>query len=436
MMGVGATARDARPFDEHGALDARLLREDFPILARRIAGRPLAYLDSAATSQKPQQVIDALTRYYVESNANVHRSAYALAEEATTAYEAARADVASFVGAGDDKQVVFTRGTTEAINLVAHSWALPRLGPGDVILLTEMEHHSNLVPWQLVAKRTGAEIRYAPVTPEGRICRTAFRSLLSPEIRVFGLVHASNVLGTINPVRELVEEVRATAPGAVSVVDAAQSVPHMPVDFDALGCDFLAFSGHKLYGPMGIGALVGRHERLEEMEPYQGGGEMIEQVTLQGTTFAAPPTRFEAGTPNAAGAIGLAAAIRYLDDLGMEHVRRHGVRVTAYALDRLRNAADLRVYGPLDPEERSPLVSFVDDDMHPHDLTALLDAKGIAVRSGHHCAQPLHDSLGLSATTRASFGLYNGEEDVDRLIEAILDARKMFGRARRRKENH
>jgi cysteine desulfurase/selenocysteine lyase len=432
-MGVGATARNASlPFDDRGGLDVQAVREDFPILTRRIAGNPLTYLDSAATSQKPQQVLDALTRHYVESNANVHRSAYALAEEATTAYEQARATVAGFVGASDESQVVFTRGTTESINLIANGWALPRLGPDDVILLTQMEHHSNMVPWQMLAERTGAKIRYALVTPEGHICRTAFRSLLSPKIKVFALVHASNVLGTINPVRELIEEVREVAPEAVSVVDAAQSVPHMPVDFDELGCDFMAFSGHKLYGPMGIGALVGRPDQLEAMEPYQGGGEMIDQVTLEGTTFASPPTRFEAGTPNAAGAVGMAAAMHYLERLGMERVRRHGVRLTSYALDRLRHAADLRVFGPLDADGRSPLVSFVDDEMHPHDLTALLDAKGIAVRSGHHCAQPLHDSLGVSATTRASFGVYNGTEDVDRLVDAILESRKMFSRARRR----
>jgi cysteine desulfurase/selenocysteine lyase len=432
-MGAGATATNERlPFDDGGELDVSALREDFPILTRRIAGRPLTYLDSAATSQKPQDVLDALTRYYVESNANVHRSAYTLAEEATTAYEDARATVARFVGAEDPSRLVFTRGTTESINLVANSWALPRLKHGDIILLTQMEHHSNLVPWQMVAQKTGAKLRYVNVTPEGRLCRTAFRKLLSPRVKVFSLVHASNVLGTINPVRELIDELHQTAPKALTVVDGAQSVPHMPVDFEALGCDFLAFSGHKLYGPMGIGALVGRSERLEEMEPYQGGGEMIDQVSLQGTTYAAPPTRFEAGTPNAAGAIGMAAAVRYLERLGIERVRRHGVKLTAYALDRLRNAADLRVFGPLDPAERSALVSFLDDEMHPHDLTALLDAKGIAVRAGHHCAQPLHEHIGAAATTRASFGLYNDENDVDRLVEAILDARRMFGRARRR----
>lgn len=432
-MGAGATAMNERlPFDDRGELDVKAVREEFPILTRRIAGRPLTYLDSAATSQKPQEVLDALTRYYCESNANVHRSAYTLAEEATTAYEEARAVTARFVGVDDPRQLVFTRGTTESLNLVANGWALPRLERGDVILLTQMEHHSNLVPWQLIAEKTGAKLRYVNVTPEGRLCRTAFRKLLSPRIKVFALVHASNVLGTINPVRELIGELHEVAPEAVTVVDGAQSVPHMPVDFDALGCDFLAFSGHKLYGPMGIGALVGRPERLEEMEPYQGGGEMIDQVTLEGTTFAAPPTRFEAGTPNAAGAIGMAAAVRYLERLGMDRIRRHGARLTAYALDKLRNAADLRVYGPLSAGERSPLVSFVDDDIHPHDLTALLDAKGIALRAGHHCAQPLHEHLGAAATTRASFGLYNDEEDVDRLVEAILDARRMFGRARRR----
>lgn len=427
-MSIGATAASTRSrFDGDPGFDARRVREDFPILQRPIEGRRLVYLDSAATSQKPQQVIDALTRYYSESNANVHRGAYALAEEATTAFEQARQTVGRFVGVADPARVVFTRGTTESLNLVAQAWAAPRLGPGDVILLTEMEHHSNIVPWQLVAERTGASVVFAPITLEGRICQTALRALLTPRIRVFSLVHASNVLGTVNPVADLIDHVRSVAPDALAVVDAAQSVPHMPVSFDDLGCDFLAFSGHKAYGPMGIGALVGRPERLDEMAPWQGGGEMIDEVTVHGTTFAKPPTRFEAGTPNVAGAIGLAASLDYLDRLGMANVRNHGLDLTDYALERLHGAAHLRVFGPLSARERSPLVSFADDVIHPHDLAAILDMKGVAVRAGHHCAQPLHRQLGASATSRASFGVYNTREDVDALVEGVKEARRMFG---------
>ncbi|MDQ7006247.1 MAG: cysteine desulfurase [Acidobacteriota bacterium] len=424
--GVSPAERDPR-LDAHGRLNVEAIRRDFPILDRRIHGKPLVYLDSAATSQKPQVVIDTLVDYYERLNANVHRGAHTLAEEATEAYENARAVVARMVGA-DASQVVWTRSTTESLNLLAYAWARRHLRAGDVVLLTEMEHHSNIVPWQILAREVGARLLYVPFEPSGQLCQESFRSLLTEKIRVFSLVHASNVLGTVNPVREMIAQVRQAAPEALCVVDGAQSVPHMPVNFHDLGCDFLAFSGHKLYGPMGVGALVGRRERLEAMEPFHGGGEMIETVTFDKTTFAAPPHRFEAGTPNVAGALGLAAAAEYLMSLGMERVRRHSVELTDYALDRLRELGGVTVYGPFRGDLKSGLVTFVDRDVHAQDLAAFLDSRGIAIRAGHHCAQPLHQRLGIAASARASFGVYNTREEVDTLIEGIIRARKLFGK--------
>ncbi len=412
---------------DSSGLDVARIRSEFPILERTIHGKPLVYLDNAATTQKPRSVIDAQSGYYEQNNANVHRGVYTLASEATDAYEAARATLATFLGGVEPEQIVFTRSTTESLNLVAYAWARRHLIPGDVVLLSEMEHHSNIVPWQILAKEVGAVVRYIPVTPDGTLCMESFRKLLTEEIRVLSIVHASNVLGTINPVKELVREVKKVAPKALTVVDAAQSVPHMKVDFPAMGCDFLAYSGHKMYGPMGAGVLVGRPERLDEMKPFLGGGEMIESVTFEGTTFARPPHRFEAGTPNVAGAIGLAAAAEFVMDLGMERLREHGRELTAYAIERFRELKELTLYGPLDASKRSTLVTFVDHHIHPHDLATILDQYGIAIRAGHHCAQPLHAKLGIVARARASFGAYNTKEEIDVLVDGIHRARRLFG---------
>ncbi len=412
---------------DSSGLDVARIRSEFPILERTIHGKPLVYLDNAATTQKPRSVIDAQSGYYEQNNANVHRGVYTLASEATDAYEAARATLATFLGGVEPEQIVFTRSTTESLNLVAYAWARRHLIPGDVVLLSEMEHHSNIVPWQILAKEVGAVVRYIPVTPDGTLCMESFRKLLTEEIRVLSIVHASNVLGTINPVKELVREVKKVAPKALTVVDAAQSVPHMKVDFPAMGCDFLAYSGHKMYGPMGAGVLVGRPERLDEMKPFLGGGEMIESVTFEGTTFARPPHRFEAGTPNVAGAIGLAAAAEFVMDLGMERLREHGRELTAYAIERFRELKELTLYRPLDASKRSTLVTFVDHHIHPHDLATILDQYGIAIRAGHHCAQPLHGKLGIVASARASFGAYNTKEEIDVLVDGIHRARRLFG---------
>ncbi|GAB4376611.1 MAG: cysteine desulfurase [Acidobacteriota bacterium] len=408
-------------------LDVERIRRDFPILRRTVHGRPLVYLDNAATTQKPRVVIEALVAYYERFNANVHRGIHALAEEATEAYENARRRVGSLVGVDDPSRIVFTRNTTEALNLLALAWARPRLAPGDVILLTEMEHHSNLVPWQLVARQTGAELAFIPVDEAGRLDLAGLEPLLSPRIRVLALCHASNVLGTINPVAELADRVRTAAPGARVFVDAAQSVPHMPVRFDELHADALAFSGHKLYGPMGIGVLAATAELLEECDPLLGGGEMIDTVTYTASTFAPPPLRFEAGTPNVADAVGLAAAVEYLESFGMDRVWQHTQCLSEYAWRRLAELPFLRVLGPGERGSRAALVSFVDREAHPHDLAMFLDRDGIAIRAGHHCAMPLHERLGVHASARASFALYNSREEIDHLIEALIRARRFLG---------
>ena len=408
-------------------LDVERIRRDFPILGRMVHGRPLVYLDNAATTQKPRVVIEALVGFYERRNANVHRGLHALAEEATEAYETARRRVGALVGIDDPGRIVFTRNTTETLNLLARAWAEPRLSPGDVILLTEMEHHSNLVPWQMVARRTGAELRFIPIDERGRLDLERLDGLLTPRTRVLGITHASNVLGTINPVAEIARRVRDAAPGVRVFLDAAQSVPHMPVDFGTLGCDALAFSGHKLYGPMGIGVLAATAELLDECDPFLGGGEMIDTVSLTDATWAPPPLRFEAGTPNVADAVGLAAAVEYLESFGLERVWEHARCLSEYAWARLSELPFLRLLGPGDPGARAALVAFVDREAHPHDLAMLLDRDGVAIRAGHHCAMPLHDRLGISASARASFALYNSREEVDHLVEAILRARRFLG---------
>ncbi|MBI2469429.1 MAG: cysteine desulfurase, partial [Candidatus Rokubacteria bacterium] len=386
------------------------VRADFPILERTIGGRRLVYLDSAATAQKPRTVLDALRAYYERSNANVHRSIHTLGEEATELFEAARDRVRTFIGARHREEVIFTKGTTEAINLVAHTWARPALAEGDEILLTEMEHHSNLVPWFLLARERKLRLRYVPVTEDGHLDLDALDRLLTRRTRLVALTHVSNVLGTVNPVAEIVE--RAQAAGARVLIDGAQAAPHLPVDVAALGVDFYAFSGHKLGAPTGIGVLYGRREILEPLEPAFGGSEIIKEVWLDRVTWNDLPWRFEPGTPPIAGAIGLGAAIAYLEGLGWDAIRVHEAELTCEALARLPEVEDLQLYGPLDRAVRLGVVSFNLPGIHPHDLAAALDSEGIAVRAGHHCAQPLMRRLGVVGTARASFYLYTTPDDI------------------------
>jgi cysteine desulfurase/selenocysteine lyase len=403
--------------------DVEEIRRDFPILKRRIGDKKLVYLDSAATSQKPRQVLNALNEHYEEHNANIHRGVHRLAEEATAAYEGARGKVARFLGAPDTTGLIFTRGTTESINLVAHAWGRENLREDDEIVLTEAEHHSNLVPWQLAARATGAKLRFIPIREDGTLDVEEAGRLIGPRTKLVGCIHASNVLATINPVRKLAE--LALEAGALMLVDGAQSAPHLPVDLEALGCDFFACSGHKMLGPTGVGVLWGRPEILEEMDPFLGGGEMIREVHLDHSTYNDLPYKFEAGTMNIAQAVGLGAAVDYLDELGMENVREHEGRLGEYTYRRLSELEGVTIYGP--KENRMGLVSFSLPDVHPHDISQLLNEEGIAIRSGHHCAQPLMRRLGVTATARASFYLYNTEEEVDALVEGLERAREFFG---------
>lgn len=400
------------------------IRADFPILAQQIHGHPLTYLDNTASSQKPVQVIEAMDRYYREQNANVHRGVHTLSETATAAYENARLRVTRFINAANPKQVIFTRNTTESLNLVAYSWGRANLKPGDEVLITEMEHHSNIVPWQLICEMTGATLRYVPITPRGELDEDALAALLTERTKVFAFTAMSNVLGTINPVAELAA--KAHAVGAIAVVDAAQSVPHLPTDVQALDVDFLAFSSHKMLGPTGVGVLYGRRALLEAMPPFMGGGDMIREVKMSGSRWNELPYKFEAGTPAIAEAIGLGAAVDYLNGLGMGWVAEHERQITAYAWEQLSEVEGLRILGP-EPERRGGLLAFVLGDIHPHDVAAILDLDGIAVRAGHHCAQPIHDHFGLPATTRASFYIYNTPAEVDRLIPALYKAKALFG---------
>ena len=405
-----------------GGIDWKAIREDFPILRERAHGHPLIYFDSAATSQKPRAVLDALRNYYEHENANVHRGLHELSSRATEAYEKSRQQVANYLGAASADEIVFTRGTTESINLVAQAWGGKFLRDGDVALLTEMEHHSNLVPWQLLAERTGAQLRFVPVCDDGTLALDRLSSLLTPEVKLFAFTHVSNSLGTINPVRELCEKARAV--GALTLVDAAQSVGHMPINVRELGCDFLAFSGHKMCGPTGIGALYGRAEILDSIPPWHGGGEMIVSVTLEKSAFKKAPHRFEAGTPNIAGAIGLAAAIDYIESIGRAAIFEHDAQLAGYAMERLAELPGMRVLGP--SAERGALVGFVMEAAHPHDLTTFADQYGLAMRGGHHCNQPLMRRFGLPGTTRASFYFYNTKGEIDRMIEILRDAVRFF----------
>jgi cysteine desulfurase/selenocysteine lyase len=403
--------------------DVEEIRHDFPILEREVNGKRLIYLDNAATSQKPRQVIQALTGYYERHNANIHRGVHRLAEEATAAYEEARQKVGCFIGAPDTRALIFTRGTTESINLVAHAWGRKFLREGDEVVLTEAEHHSNLVPWQLAAQATGAKLRFIPIQDDGTLDLEEAERLIGPKTGLVGCIHASNVVATINPVEKLAE--LAHENHALMLVDGAQSAPHLPVDVEALGCDFFACSGHKMLGPTGVGVLWGRPEILEEMDPFMGGGEMIREVHLDHSTWNDLPYKFEAGTMNIAQAVGLGAAVDYLDELGMENVREHERWLGEYAHRRLSEIEGITVYGP--EKDRTGLVSFSLPDVHPHDLSQLLDEEGVAIRSGHHCAQPLMRRLGVAATARASFYLYNTDEEVDALVEALVGAREFFG---------
>jgi cysteine desulfurase / selenocysteine lyase len=403
------------------------IRDDFPILRQRVNGKPLVYLDSAATSQKPRQVIETLVRYYEEYNANVHRGVYSIAERATAEYEAAREKVARFVGAGGPEEIVFTRNVTEALNLVAYSWGRTHVGPGDEILLTEMEHHSNLVPWQFLAKERGARLRHIPFDSQGRLILDDLERLLTDRTKIVSVVHVSNTLGTVNPVAEIASA--AHARGAVVVVDGAQSTPHRPVNVGALGADFFGFTGHKMLGPMGIGGLWGRRSLLEEMGPFLGGGEMISDVWLDHATWNEVPWKFEAGTPNVGDAIALGTAVDYLTRLGMESVARHEQEITRYALERLREIPGLEILGP-GVEERGGVVAFSMDGIHPHDVAQVLDTEGICVRAGHHCTKPLHRKLGIGASVRASFYVYTVKEEIDVLARALLRTRDLFRVAR------
>jgi len=404
-------------------LDPHALRRDFPILERTVNGKPLAYLDSAASSQKPLQVLEAMREYYTQHHANVHRGAHTLSVEATEAYEAARAAVARFVGAPDPRSLVFTRNATEAINLVAASWGRTNLHAGDEVVLTIAEHHANLVPWHFLKRERGIVIRPVGLTPEGRVDMEAFEAALTDRTRLVTTFHMSNVLGAVNPVRRMAD--LAHAAGAAMLVDGAQAAPHLPVDVTALACDFYAFSGHKMLGPTGIGALWARPEVLDAMPPFLGGGEMIRKVDVDDSTYADIPMRFEAGTPAIAEAVGFAAAVAYLERVGLDAVHAHDRALLAYALERMHALDGVTLYGP-EGEDRGGIVAFNVDGVHPHDVATALDLEGIAVRAGHHCAQPLARSLGVTATVRASFYLTTTTEEIDRLVAAVTRARDHF----------
>ena len=406
--------------------DWAALRNDFPILHQSVHGKPLVYLDNAATSQKPRSVIQSLVHYYEWDNANVHRGIHELSNRATAAFEAARVRAAKFINAASADEIIFTRGTTEGINLVASSWGAKNLKAGDVILLTEMEHHSNLVPWQMLAQRTGAKLAYVPVTgDEGLLDLTKLDALLTSQVKLFAMVHISNSLGTVNPVAELCA--RARKLGITTLVDGAQSAGHLPVDVQNIGCDFFAFSGHKICGPTGIGVLWGRYEILDAMPPYQGGGEMILSAGYQKTEYKHAPHRFEAGTPDISGPIGLHVAMDYLDAIGRDNIWKHDQELAAYAQEKLSALNDIRIFGP--KTGRAGLVSFLLKDVHAHDVVTLADQAGVALRGGHHCTQPLMHKLGVESTARASFYFYNTKAEVDRLVEVVREIQKFFGQS-------
>jgi cysteine desulfurase/selenocysteine lyase len=404
------------------SLDVNRVRADFPILQRPVHGKPLVYLDNAATTQKPQVVVDRLVRYYQEDNANIHRGVHTLSVRATDAYDAARERVRWFLNAADAREIVFVRGATEAINLVARSFGGTRIGAGDEVVISEMEHHSNIVPWQMVCEDKGATLRVIPITDAGELRLDEYERLLSARTRIVSVTHVSNALGTVNPVEDIVR--RAHARGIPVLIDGAQAVAHMPVDVQALGCDFYVFSGHKVFGPTGIGALYGRLPLLERMPPYQGGGDMIRSVTFERTLYRDVPDKFEAGTPNIAGVVGLATAIDYLSDVGLDRVATHEHELLAYGTNALATIPGLRITGTA--ARKAGILSFVMDDVHPHDIGTILDHAGVAIRAGHHCCQPLMARLGVPATARASLALYNTPGDIDALVGALRAVREVF----------
>jgi cysteine desulfurase/selenocysteine lyase len=417
-----AAASALRAVRPAGAFDVDAIRRDFPILRQLIRGKPLVYLDNAATTQKPRAVIEALTRFYTEDNANVHRGVHLLSERATAAFEKARRAVQRFLGAADEREIVFVRGATEGINLVAQSWGRSHLKAGDEVLISALEHHSNIVPWQMICGETGAALKVIPVTDEGEIVLEEFERLLTPRTKLVAVVHVSNALGTITPVADLVR--RAHARGVPVLVDGAQAVSHLPVDVRQLGCDFYVFSGHKVFGPTGIGVLYGKSRMLETMPPYQGGGDMISSVTFERTDYNSVPHRFEAGTPDIAGAIGLAAALDYVSSLGLDHVSAHERDLLAYATRKLSAVPGVRIVGQA--AEKAAIVSFVMEGIHPHDIGTIVDGEGVAIRTGHHCCQPLMHRLGVDATARASFAFYNTMAEVDALAAALNRVREVF----------
>ena len=404
--------------------DVEQVRAEFPVLGQEVNDRPLVYLDNGATSQKPRRVIDAIRRYYESDNANVHRGLHTLSERATNAYEGARDTIRAFLNASDRREIVFTRGTTEGLNLIAQSYARPRLEPGDEVVTTTMEHHSNIVPWQLVCRQTGAGLRVVPIHDNGELDMEAFLGLLGERTRIVTVAHVSNALGTINPVEEIIAA--AHDAGAVVVLDGAQAAPHGAVDVQALGCDFYAFSSHKIYGPTGMGVLYGRADRLAEMEPYQGGGDMIRTVSFEESTWNDLPYKFEAGTPNIAGAIGLGAAVDFVTELDMEAITAHELDILEYATGALDALDGVRIIGTA--RRKAGIVSFVVDGVHPHDVGTIADQHGVAIRAGHHCAMPLMRRYGVPATSRASLALYNTRADIDTLVESLHKAREIFGR--------
>ena len=403
--------------------DVARIRADFPILETEVRGKPLTYLDNGATSQKPSSVIEALERYYRLENANIHRGVHYLSEQATEAYEAARGKIAQFLRAPDEEEIIFVRGATEGINLVAHGFVETVLKPGDEILISHMEHHANIVPWQIAAEKTGAELKVIPVTDAGELDLEAFEALLSEKTKLLGIVHVSNALGTINPVKQLID--KAHALGVPVLLDGCQSVPHMPVDIGALDCDFFVFSAHKLFGPTGIGVVWGRREWLEKFPPYESGGDMIEQVDFGGTTYKPIPAKFEAGTPHISGVIGLVAAIDYVNQLDRSGALAHENALLESATAQLAEVDNLRIIGTA--PEKASILSFVVDGIHPHDIGTFLDADGVAVRAGHHCTQPLLKRFGVPATARASFAFYNDFGDVERLVNAVKKLQQFFG---------
>ena len=423
MTTAAQPVRVAAPEVQTPPFDVDAVRRDFPILGRAVRNRALVYLDNAATSQKPRAVIEAIERYYEEDNSNIHRGVHFLSQQATFAYERARGRIATFVNAAEGAEIVFCRGTTEAVNLVTQGYARPRVGAGDEILVTHMEHHSNIVPWQMLCQATGATLAVAPITDEGELDLATFADKLSPRTRLVAVTHASNVLGTINPIRRICD--LAHEFDVPVFVDGAQGAPHLDIDVQALGCDFYSLSGHKMFAPTGIGALWGRRELLDAMAPYEGGGSMIKSVTFEATTFAESPTKFEAGTPNIAGAIGLAAAVDYLNGLGMDRVAAYEDELLSYATQRLLSIDGLRLFGTA--KHKVAVLSFALESAHPHDIGTILDAEGVALRTGHHCAQPLMQHYGVPAMARASFAFYNTRHEVDALVSALGKVREVLG---------